>query len=98
MYYKLVDAVDVPTNLSLVRRVGSSIKYGSIRLEPGKKYELPEKEILDQLTKAKKKIPYTAQAEQRLKDLGVSYEKRYCKVCGGNKALKLEFNVIEVID
>lgn len=98
MYYKLVDAVDVPINLSIVRRTGSAVRYASIRHEPGKKYEIPEKEIFDQLLKAKQKIPYTASAEARLQELGIKYEKKYCKVCGNRNALKLEYNVIEVID
>lgn len=97
MYYKLVDAVDQPTSLSIVKRDGSSVKYCTIRLEPGKKYEIPEKDILDQLLKARKQIPYSARAEETLRSMGVAYEKKVCKSCGG-KVLKLEYNVVEVID
>lgn len=97
MYYKLVDAVDVPTKLSLTRRKGSAIVYSSITLYPGKQYELPEKDILDQLLRAKKKINYSSAAEAKLQSLGIKYEKKLCKACGG-KVLKLEYNVVEVVD
>lgn len=97
MYYKLVDVVDQPTVLSIVKRNGSAVRYCTLRLEPGKKYEIPEKDILDQLVNAKKRVPYSARAEEKLLDAGVAYEKKQCKSCGG-KVLKLEYNVVEVID
>ena len=42
MYYKLVDVVDQPTVLSIVKRNGSAVRYCTLRLEPGKQYEFPE--------------------------------------------------------
>lgn len=94
-YFKLIDAIDVPKNLSIVRRNGSMVRYGSIRLDPGKKYELLEEDVMNQLVNATEKTGYTPDKERRLKETGASYEKKYCKSCGG-RVLKLEYKVIEV--
>ena len=98
MYYKLIDAIDVPKNLSVVTRVGSAVKYDKLRLDPGKKYEIPEDETLFKAIKdATETTRYTPEREAALKACGAKYEKKLCKSCGG-KVLKLVYHVVEVVD
>lgn len=98
MYYKLIDAIDVPKNLSVVTRKGSAVRYGKIRLDPGKKYEIPEDEtLLKSLKDAMETTRYTPEREAALKACHANYEKKVCKSCGG-KVLKLVYHVVEVVN
>lgn len=98
MYYKLIDAIDVPKNLSVVTRKGSTVRYGKMRLEPGKKYEIPEDETLfNAIKNATETTRYTPEREEALKACHANYEKKVCKSCGG-KVLKLVYHVVEVVN
>lgn len=97
-YYKLIDAIQSPKTLSVVTRNGSSIKYGTLRLEPGKKYELPDDDVLLKAIKdATELVKYTPSLEEALNSSGTEYEKIKCSSCGG-RVLKLRYHVVEVID
>lgn len=98
MYYKLIDAIDQPKNLSVVTRQGSAVHYGRIRLEPGKKYEIPEDEVLlKALTDATEKVRFTPEREAALKACNANYEKKVCPSCGG-RVTNLIYHVVEVVD
>lgn len=98
MYYKLIDMIDQPKTLSVVVRSGSSISYGHIRLDPGRKYEIPEDEVLlKSLKDATETVRYTPEKEDALKRSGASYEKKLCQSCGG-RVVKLVYHVVEVVD
>lgn len=98
MYYKLIDAINTPKDLSVVTRNGSAVRYGRMRLEPKKKYEIPEdKTLWESILNAKEKTRWTKEREDLLKETGAKYSVVRCKSCGG-RVLKLEYNVVEVVD
>ena len=98
MYYKLIDAIETPKDLSVVTRNGSTVRYGRMRLMPKTKYAIPEDEALwNSIKNARETTKWTAQREEILKRFNVPYELKRCKSCGG-KVLKLEYKVVEVCD
>ncbi len=97
-YYKLIDAIKTPRNLSVVTRVGSAVKYGRLHLDAGKKYELPDNDVLlKAITDATETVKYSAGLEEALIACGAEYEKKKCSSCGG-KVLKLKYHVVEVVN
>lgn len=97
--YKLIDAISIPMTLNVATTQGKITRYGHIRLEPGKLYELPTDDValVNSLRNAKTKKRYTPELEDLLAKTGADYQVVMCKACGG-KVRKLEYHVVEVIE
>lgn len=67
------------------------------RLVPGKIYETDDEAMLDFFRNYKRKVRYSTQLEQVLKDNDVSYEVEYCRSCDG-KVKKISYRVVEVME
>lgn len=61
-------------------------------------YETSDKVLLESLKEVSEQLPYSTEAEQGLKQDGVSYEYTYCASCGGHKVRKLKYNLFEVVE
>lgn len=97
--YKLVDVIDVPLTLNVATLSNGYTKYGHIRLNPGKVYELPENDppLVNSLKKAKLKKNYTPELERALSDANVPYEVKVCQSCGG-RVKKIEYPAVEIME
>lgn len=95
--YKLIDAITVPITLSVATQKSGYVRYGYMRLEPNKVYEVPEGDdiMLTSLKNAKSKKPYSEDLENSLIACGATYKVEYCKSCGG-RVRKIEYYVVEV--
>lgn len=97
-YYKLIDAIETPTTLNVARLQNGITKYGHIRLDPGKKYELDEDRIfISSLKNAKVQKRYSKELAERLDTFQIPYEETICKSCGG-RIKKLSYAVVEVVE
>lgn len=95
-YYKLIDAVTTPQRLNVVGNINGARRYVRITLYPGKKYELPEDELLlKSLKDVTVKVKYDKSLEETLKSLKVPYTVKKCPSCGG-RVLKIEYHLVEV--
>lgn len=97
--YRLSSVIEVPLTLNVATLTRGLTKYGHMRLEPGKLYELPVNDppLENSLRKAMIKKNYTPALEEALKKAGVKYEVKMCKSCGG-RVKKIEYPAIEVIE
>lgn len=97
-YYKLIDAITVPMTINIATRQNGYTKYGHIRLEPHKEYEIPNDDLLlKSLKTATSRQKYSEELEKLLEETGATYKVELCKSCGG-KVKKIVYNVVEVID
>lgn len=61
-------------------------------------YETNDQVLINSLKEQKEQLPYSAQAEEGLKQDNVPYEYAYCASCGGNRVRKLEYRLFEVVE
>lgn len=95
-YFKLIDVIDTPTTLNVARRQDGVVKYGHVRLEPGKKYVLDHDEVLEKsLQGAAIKEPYSRELVEKLNKHQIPYEEVYCHTCGG-RTRKISYVIVEV--
>lgn len=96
-YYQLIEGVDTRQVIPVAKREKNYTKYGEIELFPGKQYKLPEDEIFRHSLKAYEieKVK-TDRLVHKLKSLGIPYEVRGCRVCGGTSQ-KVYYSPVEVI-
>lgn len=97
-YFKLIDAIDVPLNLNLVKQENGKTVYQRTRLVPGKKYAISDdKAFMKSLLGATDSKRYTQGLENRLKACGAIYEIKKCRSCGG-RIIKIVYHVVEVVE
>lgn len=97
-YYKLIDAIKSPQKLNVVGNINGSRRYVRVTLYPGKKYEIPEDELLmKSILDCKVRVKYDRGIEEALKASGAKYEVKKCPSCGG-RVLKIEYALVEVCD
>ena len=98
MYYQLISPIKVPKTLNVIQSKNGYHKHGYMRLDPGKKYEVPDDPVLfEAITSAKEKTRYSKDLENALKEAGVEYKVSICGGCGG-RARKLEYKLVEVVE
>lgn len=108
-YYKLIDAVTIPTNIDICWRSNGAIVYGTVRIEPGKTYEsvklksgrevsLTDDPMLrSSLADATEKVQYTKSYEELLKSYGVKYD-IVPPTCHCRKVPSIVFHCVEVYE
>lgn len=97
-YYKLIDAVHESVSLNLPYTKDGMKVYKFYTLRPGKKYDdhIEDEVFMSALKDAHKRVAYTPEKEQVLKESGARYEVVTCKVCGG-RAKKIDLWFVEVV-
>lgn len=99
MLYRLIEAIDVPMTLNLVKtgKSGGQV-YRRMTLQPHTWYDTEGDMMLEKsLMETKTKRAYTPELERTLKETGADYEITRCRSCGG-KVTKISFYVVEVND
>lgn len=97
-YYKLIDAIDTPVNLNVVTRENGVTAYKRMRLNPGKKYAIPDdKTLFQSITEATTRIRYSEAFIKALDDCHARYEVKMCPSCGG-RVKKIEYHLVEVVE
>lgn len=97
-YFKLIDAIETSTAINVARRVNGVTKYGHVRLEPGKQYELDDDIVfLNSLKNAKIQKEHSTEIVNKLKRLGIPYEEKSCMTCGG-RVKKISYRIVEIVE
>lgn len=60
-------------------------------------YETTDEVLLESIKDLSEQIPFSPQAEQGLKQDGITYKYAYCKSCGNSRIKKLEYKLFEVV-
>ena len=68
-----------------------------IRLAPNTTYETDDNALIEYFRAYRRKVRYTAQLENILKEHNVPYEIELCRSCGG-KVRKISYQLVEVFD
>jgi hypothetical protein len=97
-YYKLIDAIHSPQKLNVVGNIDGAKRYVRVTLYPGKKYEIPEDELLwKSISETRVKTKYDKALEAALKAANVDFKVKHCPSCSG-RILKIEYPIVEVCD
>lgn len=102
MRFRLVSVINTPVNVGVFKTVqtrnGTYKKHMTMRLEPGLTYDTENDPVLERSiqTLRKRKVRWTQELENKLKEAGIDYTAEYCKSCGG-RIKKIEFSEIEEV-
>lgn len=101
MKYRLNKAEIVPIrlyNVAATKNVNGRniVTYtNSIKLAPNEVYETEDEAMIEWFRGYRRKVRYSKQLENTLKEAGVPYEIELCRSCGG-KIQKISYQVVEV--
>lgn len=102
MLFRLVSVVDTPATIYVMRQVekgGQTYRRSEhMRLFPGVIYDTGEDPVFEKSVRSigTKKVRWSAEKEQMLKEAGIDYKVSTRSCCGGGK--KLEFHEIEEVE
>ena len=103
MKYRLNKAEIVPIrlyNVAATKNVNGRniVTYtNSIKLSPNEVYETEDEAMIQWFRGYRRKVRYSKQLENTLKEAGVPYEIELCRSCGG-KIKKISYQVVEVME
>ena len=103
MKYRLNKAEIVPIrlyNVAATKNVNGRniVTYtNSIKLAPNEVYETEDEAMIQWFRGYRRKVRYSKQLENTLKEAGVPYEIELCRSCGG-KIKKISYQVVEVME
>lgn len=94
--YRLIDGVETPQRIRVVRTQNGKSLYTTARLIPNEVYILEDDErFLNSLKAAKVKRPYSDSLRKALENHDVPFEIENCMSCGG-RVKKLVYCIVEV--
>lgn len=96
--FKLIDiSFKYGVELDVCQLKNGFKKYGWMRIEPNKEYEMFDDELFEKsLENQVRTEKYSKERENELKEKGIPYKVTYCHSCGGNK--KLKFNPVAIYE
>lgn len=103
MKYRLNKAEIVPIrlyNVAATKNVNGRniVTYtNSIKLAPNEVYETEDEAMIQWFRDYRRKVRYSKQLENTLKEADVPYEIELCRSCGG-KIKKISYQVVEVME
>lgn len=103
MKYRLNKAEIVPIrlyNVAATKNVNGRniVTYtNSIKLAPNEVYETEDEAMIEWFRGYRRKVRYSKQLENTLKEADVPYEIELCRSCGG-KIQKISYQVVEVME
>lgn len=97
-YYKLIDAQKSAIRMYLPHEEKGKAMYNHHTLYPNTRYStyIDDPVFMDALRKATAEVKYTEEGQAALDRLGIEYELKLCKACGG-RVKKLKYCPVEVI-
>ena len=98
-YYKLIDAMGESATFYLPYVKDGGNVYRHFVLHPGVEYveHIEDPIFVSALKDAHKRIAYTPEREEALKECGARFEIVNCKVCGG-RSKKIDVWLVEVVE
>lgn len=95
--YSLIPGIENRTKINVCTRRKGYLQYSYAVLDPGVEYELPEDDpaFVESLKKETYTKHWSQAIEDKLKSMGIPYEVKNCKQCGG-RVKKIIYHPVEV--